>query len=142
MKLRKSILAMLLCSGLVIALGLTACGSNGDDEVDCAKALAEIIQDPDCVPDVTDGIVDYRECLETCAGDQACEEAECEPILSNAAKSCEPAASILDEDCGCQVCGNNFDSCVRDATTPAADCVSGEGDVIGIIPCLTDCVPL
>ncbi|MGW8320206.1 MAG: hypothetical protein ACWGSD_01500 [Thermodesulfobacteriota bacterium] len=47
MKLWRSMLAMLVCSGVIIALGITACG--GDDKVDngmtCEKALATLTSD-------------------------------------------------------------------------------------------------
>ncbi len=41
MKLWKSMLTMLLCSGLIIAFGLTACGDDDDEEsgMTCEQAL-------------------------------------------------------------------------------------------------------
>ena len=116
MKLRRSILAMLLCSGLVIALGLTACGSDDDDEVDCAKALTSIQRDA-CVNAATAGIDAFRTCLAGCI-DEVCEEG-CQDTFDADTDACEPAATILTDECGCQICGVTFEECVGSAT-PAA----------------------
>ncbi len=128
MKLWRSMLAMLVCSGLIIAFGLTACG--GDDEVDCAGALAQL-QAPACRNAVTAAIDTLRTCTTGCL-DQVCEEG-CMDDFNDASSACEPAATILTEECGCQVCANNFEGCIV-GPDPAADCVDD------ILDCLRTCV--
>ena len=61
MKLWKSMLAMLLCSGLIVAFGLTACGDD-DDEEDCAAVLAQL-QAPACENAATAAIDVFRACM-------------------------------------------------------------------------------
>lgn len=133
MKPWRAILAMLLCSALLIAAGLTACGDD-DDEVDCAAALAQL-QSAGCVNGVTAGINDLRTCLAQpgCLGDPVC-QALCEDEFEDAASACEPAFTIIVEECGCQICGQNFEGCILDAATPATECVEETLD------CLTTCV--
>ncbi len=131
MKLWKSMLAMLLCSGLIIAFGLTACGDDDDDEPDCVGALTQL-QTPDCLNGIIAGIDVFRTCMAGCQGDPICEEG-CEDDFEAAGAACEPAATTLAEECGCDVCGNSFESCIA-GQTPAADCV----DVI--LACFVDCV--
>ncbi len=129
MRIWKSMLAMLLCSGLIIAFGLTACGDD-DDEVDCAGALAQL-QNSGCVNAVTAGIDAFRSCMAACQ-DQACEDA-CGDDFDAATSACEPAGSILAEECGCQVCTNNFEGCIA-GQDPAAECVDN------ILDCFATCV--
>ena len=133
MKLWRSMLAMLLCSGLIIAFGLTACGDD-DDEVDCAGALAQL-QSSGCENAATAAIDPFRACMTDCQGNPdppACEE-DCEDDLDAATSACEPAASTLAEECGCDVCGNSFESCIA-GQDPAAECVDN------ILDCYITCV--
>ena len=132
MKLWKSMLAMLLCSGLIIAFGLTSCGS--DDDVDCAGALAQL-QAPACENAATAAIDVFRACTTVCQVDPdppSCEEG-CQDDFNADISACEPAATILTEECGCQVCANNFEGCIA-SEDPAADCVDD------IQACLRTCV--
>jgi hypothetical protein len=129
MKLWRSMLAMLLCSGLIIAFGITACG--GDDEANCAGALAQL-QAPACKNAATTAIDEFRACMTACAGNEVCEDA-CNDDFNAATSACEPAATILTEECGCQVCGNNFEGCIA-GQDPAADCVDD------ILDCFLTCV--
>ena len=128
MRIWKSMLAMLLCSGLIIAIGLTACGD--DDDVDCAGALAQL-QASACENAATAAIDVFRACMTACAGNEACEEA-CNNDFDAATSACEPAATILTEECGCSVCANNFEGCIA-GQDPAADCVDD------ILACLRTC---
>lgn len=131
MKKRESILAILLCTSLIITFGLTACGDD-DDEVDCAGALAQL-QTPACENAATAAIDVFRACMTACAGNEVCEDA-CNSDFEAAISACEPAATILTEECGCQVCANNFEGCIAREEDPAADCVDD------IQACLLTCV--
>jgi hypothetical protein len=130
MKIRESMLALLLCAGLIVTFGLTACGDD-DDVLECAEALVQL-QDSACEAAVTAGIDVLRDCLLACGGDPVCEDV-CEDTFEATTSVCEPAASILSEGCGCQVCANNFESCIAGAD-PAGDCVDD------IVDCFGDCV--
>ena len=129
MKIWESMLAMLLCGGLIVAFGLTACGDD-DDEVDCAAALTQL-QGSACEDAITDGVGLLRLCLTGCP-DEDCEDA-CWDDFDIDTSVCEPAVSTLLEECGCQVCGNNFESCIL-GLDPVGDCVDA------IVSCFGDCV--
>jgi len=133
MKKWESILAILLCTGLIVTFGLIACGDD-DDEVDCAGTLAQL-QASDCAIDATAAIVVLRGCITDCELDPdppACEET-CEDVFGAAISACEPAATILSDECGCDVCGNNFEDCIA-GQDPAAACVDD------VLDCLLTCV--
>jgi hypothetical protein len=129
MKKWESMLAILVCTGLIITFGLTACGDD-DDDFDCAGALAQL-QSTACADAVEAAIDALRVCLLGCA-DPVCEEV-CEEAFDASTNVCEPAASILSEECGCQVCGNNFEACIE-GPDPAVVCLDD------IIDCFGDCV--
>lgn len=130
MKLWESMLAMLLCMGLIVAFGLTACGDD-DDEADCAGALTRL-QGGACEDAIIDGIVLLRPCLTACP-DEDCEDL-CWDAFDAGTSACEPAVSTLLDECGCQVCGNNFESCIVGGIDTPAVCVSN------IVACFGDCV--
>jgi hypothetical protein len=129
MKKPESILAILLCTGLIVTFGLTACGD--DDEVDCVGVLAQL-QASACENATIAAIDVFRGCMTACAGNQVCEDG-CENVFNTATSACEPAATILTEECGCQVCGNNFEGCIA-GQDPAADCIDN------ILDCFVTCV--
>ncbi len=131
MKIRESMAAILLCTGLIIAFAATGCGGDDDDYMDCPEAFAKL-QSPDCLNAVTAGIDVLRACVTACQGNEACEDG-CEDDFDAATTSCEPAATILADECGCEVCGNNFEDCIA-RQDPAADCVNA------VIDCLSICV--
>lgn len=129
MKIRESMPTVLLCMGLIVTLGLTACGSD-DDEVDCAGALSQL-RASDCENAATAAIDEFRTCMTACQ-DQACEQA-CEEDFNAATSACEPAASTLANECGCEVCGNSFESCIE-GQDPASVCIDN------ILDCFLTCV--
>jgi len=130
MKKWNSMLAILLCVGLIVTFGLMACGDD-DDEVDCVGALGQL-QASDCENAVTGAIDVFRICMTPCQGNQVCEET-CEDEFNAATTACEPAATILSEECGCDVCGNTFEDCIA-GQGPAAECVDN------ILACMVSCV--
>jgi len=119
MKLWRSMLAMLVCSGVIIALGITACG--GDDKVDngmtCEKALATLTSDT-CIGAVEAALPGVQTCLSACIpGDDVCID-NCLALDEDLPSLCVRAIRMLmdekDAVCGaCYVdCGQNFVDCV------------------------------
>jgi len=99
MKLWESILAMVLCMGLVVAFGLTACGDD-DDEGDprCDKVCNKIVS---CAADFA---IDFglQECIDGCNADIDA-QAEC-------AFDCDRGATCPEyADCIVNTCGIIFD---------------------------------
>ncbi len=118
MKLWKPMLAMLLCSGLIITLGLTACGDDDDEEggMSCEQALSTLTSST-CGDAVLAAAPGVQSCLDGCApGDEVCVD-DCFDAIT-LPSSCEQAiAVLLDSEtavCGsCYVnCGQGFVDCV------------------------------
>jgi len=125
MKLWRSMLAMLLCSGLIIAFGLTACGDDDDAEggMTCEEALATLTSDT-CVDAIEDALPGVQTCLEQCApGNEACVE-DCLVLDGVLPSSCVQAIEMLMDDeeaiCGpCYVhCGQDLVDCLVAGTEP------------------------
>ena len=119
MRLWRSMLAMLLCSGLIIAFGITACGDDDDEEsgMTCEEALSTLTS-TSCIEAVEDALPGVQNCLGGCTpGNDVCID-NCLDLDALLPSSCAQAIGMLmDEDdavCGgCYVaCGQVFVNCV------------------------------
>jgi hypothetical protein len=140
MKLWKSTIAMLLCSGLVAALGLTACGDDDDDGgggMSCAEALSTITSDT-CQQAVEGAWPAVQFCLGTCnpPDDPVC-VGDCldSNLLPAMPSSCVEAVNVLldEEDAVCGACfvgcGQEFVDCAIDQD-PATTCLNDLSDCV------------
>ena len=125
MKLWRSMLAMLLCSGLIIAFGLTACGDDDDEEsgMTCDEALATLTSDT-CVDAIEAALPGVQACLDVCPiGDEDCVD-ECLTLEGVLPSSCIQAIDMLldteEAVCGsCYVnCGQSLVNCLVLGTPP------------------------
>ena len=139
MKLWESMLAMLLCSGLIIAFGLTACGDDDDEEsgMTCEQALATLTSD-NCVDAIEAALPGVEDCLNDCPqGDEDCIDIclELEGVLPS---SCVQAITMLmdTEEAVCGVCYVN-------SGQDLVDCVvEGEGQPETCLIQLGICLPV
>ena len=111
MKRTKSMLAMILCSGLVFALGITACGDDDDEEgsggMTCGEAYDQLTS-TECTTQAYDSVDTLKTCI-----DAATSEGEidaCLDAFEDAIPACVPGVEILFNNCGqCQEdCGSAF----------------------------------
>jgi hypothetical protein len=132
MKLWRSMLALLLCSGMVFALGLTGCGDDDDDEVvdemTCEDAFDTLTTD-ECVlgsAAVADAVL--LPCVGDCdpPGNEACVGDCVLAFVAFLPAPCAEAVGYLTHDAPdecreCYVpCRDGFLDCVFSA--PAIDC--------------------
>lgn len=137
MKLWKSMLTMLLCSGLIIAFGLTACGDDDDEEggMTCDQALATLTSDR-CIAAVGAALPGVQACLGACTpGDDVCID-NCLDLDEDLPSSCVRAITML-MDPEKAVCGACYVDCGQDFV----DCVVEGGQGACLIQ-LGACVPL
>jgi hypothetical protein len=125
MKKWESMLAMLLCSGLIVTFGLTACGDDDEEEsgMTCEEALATLTSD-NCINSIEAALPGIQDCLNGCApGNEACVD-DCLVLDGVLPSSCVQAIDMLmDEDeavCGaCYVnCGQNLVNCLVQGNAP------------------------
>ena len=102
MRTWRLLLAVLLCSGLCVAFGLSGCGDDDDDDVGldprCAQACSKII---DCAADFSSpvpGEMTVQECIIGCASDPV-PETECGFSCDENAE-CPEYAECIEIDCG------------------------------------------
>ncbi len=136
MKLWRSMLAMLLCSGLIIAFVLTGCGD--DDVVEsgmtCDQALATLTSDT-CIDAVGAALPGVQACLGACTpGDDVCID-NCLDLDQDLPSSCVRAITML-MDPEEAVCGACYVNCGQDFV----DCVVAGGQGTCLIQ-LGTCVP-
>ena len=110
-------LAMLLCSGLIIAFGLTACGDNDDEEggLTCEQALATLTSD-NCIDAIEAALPGVQTCLNDCApGNEACVD-NCLDLDAELPSSCVLAIRLLtdEEDAICGACYVNCGQALMD----------------------------
>jgi hypothetical protein len=123
MKLWESMLAMALCMGLVVSLGLTACGDDEEDLISCAEALNTLTSDA-CLNAAAAALPGVQACLAACdpPDDENC-IGDCLDDFT-LPSSCEEAiTALLDPEeavCGsaCVDCGQDFVDCVVDQEAP------------------------
>lgn len=139
MKLWKSMLVMFLCSGLIIAFGLAACGDDDDEGggMTCEQALATLTSD-NCTDAIEGALPGVQTCLDACApGDEDCVDncLELEGVLPS---SCVRAITML-MDTEEAVCGSCYVNCGQDLV----DCVVAGGQpeicLIQLGACLPTC---
>ncbi len=126
MKFWRSMLAMLLCSGLLIALGLNACGDDDEEEagMTCEEALATLTSDT-CIDAVEDELPVVQNCIDACdpPGDEDCID-DCLDIEGVLPSSCVQAIGMLldDEDAVCGACfvtcGQDLVDCIVEGSAP------------------------
>jgi hypothetical protein len=110
MKLWKPMLAILLGSGLIISLGLTACGDDDDEEVEgmtCGEAYEQFIS-TECTTQAYANVDALKTCIDTAVTEQDVDL--CLDAFAAVIPNCFPAVDILFDGCGqCQEdCGSAF----------------------------------
>ena len=111
MRLTKSMLVMLLCCGLIITFGLTACGDDDDVEEDggnaCGEAYDQFVSE-ECTTQAFAHVNELKACFETAVSVE--DEDACFASFFDDTPDCLPGAQILFDGCGqCQEdCGTAF----------------------------------
>ena len=139
MKLWRTMLAMLLCSGMVFALGLTGCGDDDDEEggdaMTCEDAFDTLTSDT-CVDGGTVAGGFLQACVGACdpPGNEACVNdcvlAFLSPPISGLPAACANAVAYLTheapDDCReCYAaCRDAFLGCTLSFAVPVEDCSS------------------
>jgi len=140
MKLWRSILAMLLCSGMVFALGLTSCGDDDDEAgsaMTCEDAFDTLTSDT-CVDGGTTAGEFLQGCVFDCdpPGDQSCVENCVLAFLTVLPAPCTVAVGYLTHDAplDCRECYSQyrdaFLGCVLSFVIPVEDCSNDSKDCL------------
>ena len=134
MKNWKTLLTMLLCSGLIIASGITACGDD-DEELGCAEALTTLTSDT-CMNAAEVASAAVQDCWGTCdpPDDQACIDLCLEGLTLPS--SCEEAVTVLLDDQEA-VCGPCYVEC---GGVDFLECVYPDGDPASCLADLSACL--
>ena len=117
MKMPKVMMAMMICAGLVAAIGLTACGDDDDEEVQvsCEQALEHWNSD-ECQDPAEAAVGALNTCADACQGDceiscqgdpdctaecaNDCMNDDCFPVFRAAIPAdCVTAANMITETC-------------------------------------------
>jgi|GEM_PF-3428223 len=138
MKLTKSMLAMLLCCGLIIPFGLTACGDDDDDEevtgMTCGEAYDQFVS-TECTTQAFAHVNGLKACFDTAVSAE--DEDACFELFFEDTPDCLPGVQILFDGCGsCQeLCGIEFAG--DDGVT---GCLQGAQTGTECLQALIDCV--
>ena len=124
MKMPKAMLAMMLCAGLVAALGLVACGD--DDEapgMTCGEALAQFLSE-DCQTAAFANVNVLNTCIDGCP-DEDCVDG-CYADFEDEIPACRPGADQVLNTCNdiWTDCGEAFDTCLKVAGGTGTACLT------------------
>lgn len=141
MKFWKPMLAMLLCSGLLIAVGLTACGDDDEEEIvgmTCGEAYDQFVS-TECTTQAFANVDDLKTCVDAAVSDDDVDE--CLDDFLAVIPNCLPGVEILfdrcgqcQEDCGSRLAGDDgVDGCLQDDSQTGQECLQA------LIDCVNAC---
>lgn len=124
MKMPKAMMAVMLCAGLVAALGLTACGDDDEEPgMTCEQALAQFTSD-DCQTQAFDHVEALNTCLDQCGSVEECDN--CFWDFEDEIPACLPGTRQVVNTCNdvWTECGEDFDDCLTEGTDSGTECLT------------------
>jgi hypothetical protein len=120
MKIWKSMLAMMLCSGMIIAFGLSGCGSDDNVEpgMTCGEALTQFKSEA-CQTAAFANVEAAKTCAVACPeGDENCLD-DCLSAFEDDISACMPGTQMIFNTCNAcwSGCGDTFVTCLLGAST-------------------------
>jgi hypothetical protein len=124
MKMPNAMMAMMLCAGLVAALGLAACGDDDEEPgMTCEEALAGFLS-TDCQTQAFEHVDALNTCIDGC-GTADCVD-DCYADFEDEIPACLPEADQILNSCNdvWTACGEAFDDCITEGAGTGTQCLT------------------